>query len=211
MKTRKKRRKINMAIKLDISKTYDKLEWSFLETMMRKLGHEEKWIPKIMTCVSMVSYAILVNGQPNQVITPTRGLRQEDPISPYLYLICAEDLSSLLHNVENFTKIKGFKVAISSPIVIDFIFADDIIVFYSSTINEWLKVQKLLNIYEATTNQGINKHKSGICFSSNTSAASRSSILSLVGVLVCHSKEKYFGLPMLVGINKYHTFETIKD
>lgn len=50
-----------MAMKLDISKAYDKLEWRFLEAMMRKLGFDEVWITKIMTCVTTVSYAVLVN------------------------------------------------------------------------------------------------------------------------------------------------------
>lgn len=75
MKKRKKGCKGNMAIKLDISKAYDKMEWSFLETMMRKLGFVETCISKIMTCVATLSYAVLVNGLPSQVITPTRGLR----------------------------------------------------------------------------------------------------------------------------------------
>lgn len=68
-----------MAIKLDISKAYDKLEWGFLESMMRRLGFNEVWVSRVMTCVSIVSYAVLVNGQPSPSpsslsFTPTRGL-----------------------------------------------------------------------------------------------------------------------------------------
>lgn len=89
IKIRKKERKGNMEIKLDISKVYDKVEWSFLETAMRKFGFNEAWILKIMTCVTMVSYAMLINSQLYQWIIPSRGLCQGNRISPYMYLICA--------------------------------------------------------------------------------------------------------------------------
>lgn len=62
IKSRQKGQTENMAIKLDISKAYDKLEWYFIETMMRKLGFNETWISRVMICVKSVSYAILVNG-----------------------------------------------------------------------------------------------------------------------------------------------------
>lgn len=62
MKTRKKGKKENMTIKLDISKAYDRVEWSYMKNMMRKFGFNEDWISKIMTYVTMISYAMLING-----------------------------------------------------------------------------------------------------------------------------------------------------
>lgn len=96
---------------------------------MSRLGFDEGWISKVMTCVMSVSYTVLVNGQPSQKIIPTRGLQQGDPISPYLYLICVEGLNSLLHDVERTLKIKGVKVARSSPIINHIFFADNSITF----------------------------------------------------------------------------------
>ena len=86
-----------MAVKLDMSKAYDRVEWDCLQLIMQKLGFHERWISTVMRCVSSMKYAVRINGQPCSHILPTRGLRQGDPLSPYHFLLCAEGLSTLLH------------------------------------------------------------------------------------------------------------------
>lgn len=85
-----------MTLKLDTSKAYDRVEWSFLEDITRKLGFNEKWITLMITCVKSVSYFILLNGDPKGFIKPTRGIRQRDPFSPFLFLLCTKCLHSLI-------------------------------------------------------------------------------------------------------------------
>ena len=104
---RRKGKEAFMAVKLDMSKPYDTVEWAYLEAVMRRMGFHEKWISLIMMCVTTVEYSVLINGEAKGKINPTRGLRQGDPISPYLFLLCTEGLSAMLKKEERAGKIKG--------------------------------------------------------------------------------------------------------
>ena len=81
-----------MAVKTDIIKAYDRVEWDFIKTLLQKLGFDLHWIKLMMECISSVQYKVLINGQPRGLIVPHRGLRQEDPLLPYLFILCTEAL-----------------------------------------------------------------------------------------------------------------------
>lgn len=129
MDSRLKGKKSYMAIKLDMSKAYDIVEWAFLEEIMRRLGFAEWWISMLMTCVRSATYFVLVNGILLGCISPSRDLRQGDPLSPYIFLLYAEGLSSLLSRAEGEGMITRVPISHRGTKLSHLFFADDILLF----------------------------------------------------------------------------------
>jgi len=92
------RKKVNgfVGIKLDIAKAYDSLEWNFIENTMRSMGFPPNTINVVMNCIRLVSFSIIINGQPTDTFTPYRDIKQGNPLSPYIFITCAEVLHGLI-------------------------------------------------------------------------------------------------------------------
>ncbi|KAK5824255.1 hypothetical protein PVK06_019026 [Gossypium arboreum] len=106
-KIKKRGKKGNFALKLDMNKAYDHVEWDFLAGMMKQLGFHADWIVHIMRCVCSVSYSVSLNIACGEWFSPSRGLRQGDPLSPYLFLICAKGFSTFIKKAEQKGLMKG--------------------------------------------------------------------------------------------------------
>ena len=136
-----------MAIKLDMSKAYNRVEWAYLKSVMVEMGFTDHWINLMMVCVKTVTYSILVNREPKGMITPIRGIRQGDSFSPFLFLLCTEGLNGLLNKAAHQGHIKGYSLCKNSPRLTLLLFADDSLLFCRATIEECNRVLDILDMY----------------------------------------------------------------
>ena len=89
----------HVSLKLDLEKAYDRLDWSFIQKMLKFFQIPPKLIQLIMNMLSSTCFNIMWNGTPLSIIIPSRGVRQGDPLSPYLFILCLERLSIFLEEV----------------------------------------------------------------------------------------------------------------
>ncbi|KAL5774221.1 hypothetical protein ACOSP7_011778 [Xanthoceras sorbifolium] len=121
------------ALKLDMSKAYDRVEWGFLQSIMLRLGFSLSWVDLILRCVSSVSYSFLVNGEVFGMVQPSRGLRQGDPLSPYLFIICSEGLSAPARAAESDGWLLGLRCGRYGPQISHLFFADNSLLFFRAS------------------------------------------------------------------------------
>ncbi|XP_024172006.1 uncharacterized protein LOC112178017 [Rosa chinensis] len=210
----KRRRRGNVgfcALKLDMSKAYDRVEWDFLEAVLDKLGFGATWIRWTMACVSTVSYSFLVNGDPCGNISPSRGLRQGDAISPYLFLLCAEVLSRMIKEAERNDLMHGVKVCQQAPAISHLFFADDSFIFSKAEITDILCMRDIFQKYEHMSGQQINYEKSCISFSKNVPRWKQDDLARVLGVTRVDKHDKYLGLPTELSYSKDEAFWYLVD
>ena len=200
-----------MALKLDMNKAYDRVEWDFLERAIVHLGFPGSFVATIMSCIKTVSYSVLLNGVPGRAIKPSRGLRQGDSLSPYLFLLCAMGLQGLLHKAEFDGTIRGVSICRNRPHVSHLFFANDSVLFCRAKESKCQAILHILSVYEKGSGQKINRDKTNIFFSSNTHQDIQVRIQHLLGVPTIRQYERYLGLLVFVGRAKRQGFAYIKE
>lgn len=152
--------------------------------------------------MSTVSFSVLVNGDPVGPTILSRGLRQGDNLSPYLFLLCTKGLTSLLKAAELDNNVPGIRICRGTPQVNHMLFADDSVAFCKADIHTSNNLQTLPSNYEKVSGQKINMSKTSMVFSSNVSSKVQSQIFQMWGVERVEQYEKYLGLPPMVGRSK---------
>ncbi|KAL3518254.1 hypothetical protein ACH5RR_020843 [Cinchona calisaya] len=202
LKTKNKGKTGFMALKLDMAKSYDRIEWSFLSAIINKMGFNTTWINWIMACVSSFSYSFNLNGDKVGSVKPARGIRQGDPLSPYLFILCAEGFTSLLNQACWNKQITGLKICKNGPSISHLFYADDSLIFCRASNEEANKVMEIIHYYEATSGQLVNFQKSSIFISRNTTQTMKDNICHIFGEVKCVTQGKYLGLPMVITKSK---------
>ncbi|KAL6185127.1 hypothetical protein ACLB2K_041262 [Fragaria x ananassa] len=171
------------ALKVDMGKAYDRVEWNFIESVMPSMGFHQKWVQWVMGCVRSVCYSFLINGEPRGHLIPSRGLRQGDSISPYLFLLCAEGLSRMLMYAQSRDFIYGVSIATGAPSINHLFFTDDSFIFMRAEAEECNRIKNILKVYEEANGQQnrVDKH------------------------------DKYLGLPTEVSYSKVEAFRFVME
>ncbi|GKA81339.1 ribonuclease H [Tanacetum coccineum] len=164
-----------------------------------------------MACVSSVSYSFNINGQVAGHVTLTRGLRQEDPVSPYLFIKCAEVLSSMIRKSVTQRRIHRIRVYRRAPEISHLFFVDDSIFFMRVSNEEIYHLKSMFERYCRSSGQVINYEKYEISFSANVEPHVRTRISDLLSVREADVQLKYLGLPYVIGRSKKVVFQAIID
>uniref|UniRef100_A0A803NST3 Reverse transcriptase domain-containing protein n=1 Tax=Cannabis sativa TaxID=3483 RepID=A0A803NST3_CANSA len=200
-----------MAVKLDLAKAFDRVEWPFIEAILSKFQFPPRFTNLVLSCISTATFQFNLNGNIAGRVFPSRGIRQGDPLSPYLFLLCAEGFSSLLRQKERDKSFPGFKVARRAPAISHLLFADDSFLFCPASIRSCNVIKEVLDLYERATGQKVNFQKSSLYFSPNVELRDQTLISDFMRIPVRPSFEKYLGLPQHIGRTKKQLFHYLHD
>jgi hypothetical protein len=200
-----------VAMKLDLQKAYDRVNWNFLKTVLIRFGFSTKFIGWILECISSVSFSILVNGGMTKYFKPSRGLRQGDPLSPYLFIICQEVLSRLIDREFLSGNVKGVKMNVAGPAFTHVMYADDIMIFAKANCREVKILDECLDKYCSWSGQLINRSKSGLIFSKLVCCARRRELKSMLAMKKIQPNAKYLGSPLFNSSSRIKDFQFLQD
>ncbi|XP_059630124.1 uncharacterized protein LOC132273112 [Cornus florida] len=170
----------HFALKLDMSKAFDRVDW--------------------------MSYSLVINGESGDTFVPQRGLRQDDPLLPYLFLLCTEGLSILLQDAERNHHIQGVSIGRGCEPINHLFFADDALLFCKANMSQALHLKTIISKYGSLTGQVVNFDKSSLFFSSHISIELRDQLRRALDIHNVDWINRYLGLPSVLGRSKKATF-----
>ncbi|XP_056697560.1 uncharacterized protein [Spinacia oleracea] len=169
-----------MALKLDISKAYDSLEWDFIRDTLIHFDFPDKIIDLIMSCIISSMISVLWNGEICDKFKPTRGIRQGDPLSSYIFVLCLDRLSSM---IEEKVQCGSWKpIALTKTIKMSHVFyADDVFLFSTASIDNMHSIMNILDSFGEMSGLKISMSKSTLIFPRSLHKSIRQDIASTYG------------------------------
>ncbi|GKC67468.1 reverse transcriptase domain, reverse transcriptase zinc-binding domain protein [Tanacetum coccineum] len=156
----KRKKKKSLLFKVDFEKAYDSINWRFLADIMKKMGFENKWCKWIDSCLRSSSMSILVNGSPSDEFRLERGVRQGDPLSPFLFILAAEGLNAIVNEAVEKGIFRGVAVEENNVFVSHLQYADDTIFFGERNKENAKALMCILKCFEEVSGLRFNYNKS---------------------------------------------------
>ncbi|KAL2902408.1 hypothetical protein RDABS01_027490 [Bienertia sinuspersici] len=186
-----------MAIKIDLEKAYDRLRWSFIHETLSDMRLPKQMVKVIMECISTTKMKVLWNGEPTMEFTPSRGIRQGDPLSPYIFVMCMERLNQVIEESIFLGKWRPIKVNKKGPLLSNLLFADDIVIFAEASVEQAQVIQDCLQRFCDASGEKVSCAKSRVFFSANTEPALQHEICNELNISQTEDLGFYLGMPAL--------------
>ncbi|XP_031100850.1 uncharacterized protein LOC116004818 [Ipomoea triloba] len=201
----------NVAIKLDMSKAFDRVAWPFLRAVLQRFGFSTYFINLIMNFLNATRLSVLVNGVSCGFFKPSRGVKQGDPLSPLLFILVSEALSRslLLHYGSGL--ISPYETSFRCPIITHLGFADDIIIFANGGVNSLRNLSKVLKIYQQASGQKINSDKSFFITSKHCNLNRITAMEEILDMKRSSLPFRYLGVNIFQGRNKIIFYQHILE
>jgi hypothetical protein len=204
--TLKIQRRGGMIIQLDSVKAYDKISWHYMAKMLEAFGFDQHWINWIVTLVSTTRYLLLINGAPAKPFYLSRGIRQGDLMSPFLFILIMEGLRRSIKSATTTGEIKGLKPFENCPNSTHQQFVDDALLHGTPMVKEVKSYKRILEHFGESSREEINHSKSMIyCF--NTNPTIQRNLVNILGFERKMLPTKYLGIPLIERACKNATWE----
>ncbi|VFQ66033.1 unnamed protein product [Cuscuta campestris] len=195
----------NLALKLDITKAFDTISWDYISQCLNRFGFNQKFTSLVMNSIQHSIISTLVNGTPSKPFNPRRGVRQGDPLSPYIFIIAMEGFTRSLNKLVSTGHLKGFNTG-RIQTVNHLSYADDVLVFTNGSIHNLKKLKNFLSNFEESTGLHLNLTKIQI-ISPKPSSNHAKRQKDCLGMKLASLPVTYLGTPIYKGCKlwwKYH-------
>ncbi|KAH9659015.1 reverse transcriptase domain-containing protein [Citrus sinensis] len=200
-----------MAVKVDLEKAYDRLRWCFIQETLKEVGLLERFIHLIMEYLSTAQMNVLWNGEMTEDFRPGRGIRQGDPLSPYIFVLCIERLSHGIIQAVNQGRWKPIRLTRIGTPLSHLFFADDLLLFLEANYAQVDVLNDVVENFCRSSGAKVSKKKTQIFFSKNVPVTLASRIDKALGFSITSNLGRYLGMPLLHDRVSKKTYQSIID